>query len=184
MNKTQRQKIILVGIIGFVLFIFCYNLLLRPAFARLSASHREVISLKREISAKKALINNLPNISKEFSVLKEKADFVEKSLPNEKEIPGLLEELSRIAEESNVKILKIKPQEIAGVTPQVSSNLPYIEQPISIEAKSGFHELGRFLENLENLNRFVKIRQLNIVGDRQDVRHHNIKLEMSTYVLR
>ncbi len=183
MDKTQKQKIILGAIVGLSLFIFYYSLILKPAFARLVTSYKEVVRLKKEITTKKALINNLPNLSKEFSNLKEKARFVEKSLPNEKEIPGLLEELSRIAEESNVKILKIRPKEVLMSTIQNPQARPYIEQSISIEAKSGFHELGLFIEKLENLNRFVKIRELTIVGDRQDIKHHNIKLEVSTYVL-
>lgn len=114
----------------------------------------------------------------------EKIDRYEKMLPAEKEIPALLEDLSAMARDSNIKIL--------GITPVVAApeknNRPraagiYQEIPILINAKSGYHELGDFINNLENARRFMKVIDIGIRANKGTPEKHDVELIVMTYIL-
>lgn len=66
------------------------------------------------------------------------------------EVPAILEEISRTANQFNVKIDQIKPlpgsQETLVSTPEEK----YYALPIVIQARSGYHMFGHFLNTLES----------------------------------
>ena len=101
-------------------------------------------------------------------------------LPAEQEIPKLLEDLSDMAKRANVKIL--------GITPMASKQEAqpaeiYQEIPILINAKSGYHELGKFLSDLENAGRFMKVADIKIKENKVSPKKHDVELLVLTYKL-
>jgi len=54
--------------------------------------------------------------------------------------------------------------------------------PIMITAKSGYHQLGNFISNLENEKRIINIEDLQIKYDASSPRMHNVVIMMKTYV--
>ena len=78
------------------------------------------------------------------------------------EVPAILEEISRTANQFNVKIDQIKPlpesQETLISTPEEK----YYALPIVIQARSGYHMFGHFLNTLESGHLFFILRDLRM----------------------
>lgn len=121
-------------------------------------------------------------IEQEIAQTNEKIQYYEKELPEKKEIPQVLRYLSDSARKLNVKITEIKPAEKdEGL---IQENLIYSSVPISLKAECGYHELGRFVSELESADRFMKISNIKIMTNAYNENRHYVRLTVITYVLR
>ena len=92
-----------------------------------------------------------------------------------------LENISLIAQTSGVKILSITPSELKPLTVGKKS-VYYFEMPISISAKSGYHELGRFIREIEQGKRVMTVEKLRIRNNKNTSRIHDVGLVLEAYV--
>ena len=180
MDPKEKQKLILLfvifGIVGIMLYV---NLLLKPQFSRFLVMNRDYNAVKTRIRNAEALISNETGILKQYDTLSKKALAMEEGLTRQDQISGLLEDFSRTAEASRVKILRIKPLESID---EMSQSSFYEDFPILIEARAGYHECGLFIDKLEKMDRFIEIEDIDIRGNPDDQRHHDIKLRVNTYI--
>lgn len=181
----EKQKIyILAAILGAAGLILYYNLLLKPQFSRFIASNKEFRIIKARVKSEEALIANEAGINRQYDNFKKQAGYLEKRLPGQDQISSLLEDFSNIAESSGVKILRLKPiEEPPPVSRQKAVSNSYSEFQILIEARAGYHQLGVFVNNLENMDRFIKVTDIDVAGTDKNPRYHDIKMRIITYVL-
>lgn len=181
----ETQKIyILIGIFAAMALVLYYSFLLKPQLSGFISANREYAALKTKVKNEEALIANEPAIRRQYAIAKEQAAYLEKRLPSQDKISSLLEQFSSIAESSGVKILKLKPIEDSNITPKPQgTSIIYYEYPIVIDAKAGYHQLGDFINKLENMDRFIRAMDVDIKGNDKDPRHHDIRLKIVTYVL-
>jgi len=186
MDPKEKQKLmILFGIFGVAALVMCYNLLLRPQMVGFSVRNREYQAIKARVKSAEALIKNEARIKNQYETLKKQAGLLEDRLPRHDKISGLLEDFSRIAESSGVKIQKIKPLEITNNQARTSAKgSAYTELPILIEAKADYHQCGLFINKLETMEKFIKVEDIDIRGINTDPRHHDIKLRTKTYIIK
>lgn len=182
---SEKQKLyILYGIFGIAGILFYYQLLLKPQFSGFIAKNREYCAIAERVKKEEKLIADEANINRQYDNLKKQAGYLEKRLPNQDQVSSLLEDFSIVAESSGVKILRLKPLEESGNTAKSkSANALYSEFPILIEARAGYHQLGYFVNKVENMDRFIKVTEVDISGNDRDPRHHTIKMRIITYVL-
>lgn len=91
----------------------------------------------------------------------------------EEGLAGVIESISKFADVSSVRILKIKPAEIRPASKEAAKGPPkteegYIKEKITIMAKCGFHQLGRFIALVENSPVFLDVKTLEIQTDAQE----------------
>ena len=178
-RRTQQLlAILLVSAAGFVLYVY---FVVMPQFVRVTTLISKVRSMKTEMKTAKSTIAEMSGLKKKLGEYKEKVEMYEKKLPAEQEIPSLLENLSNMAKVANIKITSIMP--VMAENKIAQPNQLYREIPIRITAKSGFHELGRFLNDLENGDRFMKIVEIGIKTNKTSPKLHEIDLKVCTYIL-
>jgi Tfp pilus assembly protein PilO len=185
MDIKEKQKIYILGaIFGIAGLILYYNLLLRPLSSGFIAMNKEFRIVKERVRAEQALVVNEAGIKRQHDNFQKQAGYLEKRLPGQLQISSLLEDFSKVAESSGVKILRIKPlEEPVPVSKQKITSHSYTDFPILIEARAGYHQLGVFVEKLESMDRFIKITDIEVAGNEKDPRHHDIKMRIITYVL-
>ena len=180
-DPKEKQKLyILFAIFGILGFVVYNNFLLKPQFLTFSKMNKKFSALKRKINKAERLIANEKKIEKEYEDLKKEAEISKKKLPAQDEISTLLGDFSSVAKYSGVSILKIKPLEAMKGTVITES---YREFPILIEAKASYHQCGMFLNELENMDRFIEIVGLDIKGTEGSPRRHDIILTVKTYIM-
>jgi len=181
-NKEKKEFLILYAIVGVIVVIAYFYLILKPQVVGLISSFSQSGKLKKELSDTITQIKAMDGLKKQLDGFKSTQEYQEKKLPMEKEIPALLEGLSQTAKARGVKIVSIKPLEPQAVS---IDNKPavYTAVPIDVTVRCGYHELGYFINNLEDAERFMKIEEITVEADSNNPRIHNIKILVYSYIL-
>lgn len=185
--KGKRQKTALFVSIGLVTLVIYFQFLLKPKISAFNVVFREARRVSKEVSQTKEDIANISKFEEQLRDLKQKVSSYEKNIPKEQEISVLLKELSEFAQATDVKILVIQPLEETKKEGKevvtVDTKMPYLEVPISIEGKATYHNLGFFINELENAEHFMRITDIKIQVDSSMPRWHNVKLTIGAYCL-
>lgn len=183
--KDKKEVLVLAVLMVAIVFTGYYCLLLNPKLRTIKATFPQVRTTKIRVQTAGRDIADIDAIRHKIELLRREIGSYEARLPADEEIPSLLEYLSAVAFESRVKIVEIRPlREITAkeISPGEPKKL-YLKVPVVIEALSGYHELGSFINKLENSPRFMKIDDIQIQGNPKDPKNHHSKLLISTFVL-
>ncbi len=180
LKDNPRQAIMLASGIAIAMAFFYMKFLLIPQIYGAAKSFKQSNTLRSEVKTAEEEITKIDTLKKEISAYRSKIESYERMLPVEQEVPKLLETLSTMAKSSNVKIVGITP---LASKQEVSPEKIYQEIPILISARSGYHELGRFLSDLEGSDRFMKVVDIGIRENKSSVKRHDVELLVLTYVL-
>ena len=108
-----------MAIFSIAAVVIYYNLLLKPQFLGFITYNREYISVKRAFKAAQTLIANEDRIKGDYDNLKKQVGVLDVNFSGQDDISSLLQDFSRIAEDSGVKILRIKPLDVLDNISQV-----------------------------------------------------------------
>ena len=181
-DKSKRETMLIL-IFGYVLFVFFYyQILLKVKISELSLLVPETKRLTEDIKNTAEDLKHEDILKKRYENMEKEISTYENKLPAEREIPLLLEEVSGMAKDSYVKISAINPVTTSQPQEKDASKV-YQRIPILINAKSGYHELGAFINRLEKAKRFMEVSDINIQTEMPNFRRHDVELVVSTYVL-
>ena len=181
LSDENARNYIITGVAA--VFIALYlSFAIIPKFTELSRTSRVVNDLNDKIDLVSSRVKRLNQTTKKLEALrKEQASYTEQ-LPVAKDIPKLLEGLSSMAKSSKVKILSITPSPLRADAKVAGSEKYYMEMPVRITAKSGYHQLGHFVSNLELGKRLVIINDLGIKNSSKTPRMHDVRIVLNAYV--
>jgi Tfp pilus assembly protein PilO len=180
-NKPNTTVVIIaVSAVGIALY---FNFVILPMARNVFETSAKVGQVQSELKDSEDDISGKDKFLRDIETYNTKVDSYEKMLPAEKEIPTLLEHLSEIAKSSNVLIVEIVPGAQTAKDKAKSQDQSYQEVPILINARSGYHELGKFIARLENSDRFMKVEDISIKANKSDPTKHNVEMNVLTYIL-
>jgi Tfp pilus assembly protein PilO len=105
-----------------------------------------------------------------------------KEIISEGQLPWLLQEISDIANKFEVKITQIKPSQDVKSQEEIIAPVKLFPLFITLDLSCGYHSLGSFINELENANRFIAIKDMRISRSSSDYLHQSITLVLKTYV--
>ena len=181
LKDRKTQIMVLTGLLSVLAAIVYVSFILAPQIERVFGAVGQVQKVGSDLKEAQDNIANIPRYKNNLATYEEKVDNYEKMLPAQQEIPTLLESLSAIAKDSGVKIVGIMP--VVTKDGKVKKGQIYKEIPILISAKSGYHELGKFLSNMESADRFMKISDIQIRSNLASPRKHDVEILVLTYIL-
>jgi Tfp pilus assembly protein PilO len=175
-SRTLREKQLIIGFV--VVFLFCvdYFLLIQPVIGIFSEVSPKVSPVKEELKALRDDQKNKDSITRKWENAKKELDEKERYFISPDETPALLENLSKEAQKSGVKITSLEPFNV-----KAGSKAAYTPLPIQVKANAGTHELGAFLARLENGQTFFKIADLRITANPLNERKHAVEMNMEVY---
>lgn len=173
----DKQKIALVIIISLLLLYADLNFILKAQRSGLSKSSAEVSKLKNDLGLLDAGLKNMEEVrAKQKVATKSKA----KKIIFESQLASLLQDISKIGKANNVKILQIKPsRDPAKASPAQASSSPVL---ISMDLICGYHNFGKFVNELENNQAFMSVEGFKIEPQAEDDLKQKITLALKTYV--
>lgn len=125
-----------------------FNYMYKPMRDRNIELDKQIMVKETELKETQKIVANLDIKKAEFEKVKRELEYVIKRLPTKKEIPELLETITKIAIKSNIDLISFRPQEII-------SKEVYEEIPVSLSVKGTYHNLGIFLTHIGNLERII-----------------------------
>jgi Tfp pilus assembly protein PilO len=177
--KLDNKKILLIALFAlFIIYIDCH-FVIKMQLANLRVLNPKVAKLKKDITAFKkdfAVVNSL-------KVKPEQAGVNEKQVISEKDLPDLLEYISEIGNKNNVRIMQIKSsRETKTKEVKPLPGVKFILVYISLDIFSNYHNLGVFINALENGDKFIAVHELKIAPDKKDYMRQQANLTLKTYV--
>ena len=137
--RQQRIGILAGLIIG--LLALDYFFLYSPQSLTISQLTENIGKMQQERDKKKQLVANLPRLEQQLKELDGRLRQAVAQLPDQKEIPDLLSNISSKATESGLEILMFRPR---AENPQDF----YSEIPVDVVVRGGFHQLVAFFDEV------------------------------------
>ena len=147
---------LLIWIIVFLAVLYAsFHFNLRDMHAQWTAAEAEELTLKEEFEKKVNEAANLEAYRAQIVEMDESFEALLKQLPQDTEVPGLLEDISTKGLDSGLTFntIDLKPE-----NPQEF----YIELPISINVTGGYHDFGSFVSGIAGLPRIVTLHDFEI----------------------
>lgn len=141
--------LLLVGLFIYVIYI--------PKAARINELKEELDGLQVRLTKARASAKELDKYQKKYKEAQGKFRLALQLLPDKKEIPSLLEDISKSGIRSGLEFLLFQPK------PEVSKGF-YAEIPVIIKVKGGYHNLAVFFDQVGRLPRIVNISNIKIKG--------------------
>ncbi|OED40870.1 pilus assembly protein PilP [Endozoicomonas sp. (ex Bugula neritina AB1)] len=136
---------------------------LRGRYAQVKQSEED---LREQFSIKAFQAANLNAYQTQMKEMEASFGALVRQLPNDTEVPGLLEDITFTGRSAGLQIEEIKLE-----TEKVTAF--YIELPISVSVKGNYHDLGNFVSGVASLSRIVTLHDFVITPSKEK------KLEMS-----
>jgi len=149
------QRILTYGIVFLLLAALYWYFLYTPVVAQIE----EQLSRQSELEAEHAkLVSTLKDPKKlREDIAEYEARFKEATtqLPEEKEIPELLRQVSNLGRDSGLEITLFRQQA------EVLQDL-HAEVPVEMAVRGGYHQIALFFEKVRHLDRIVNIGDIGI----------------------
>lgn len=117
-------------------------------------------TLKDEFRNKAFRVANLDALKLQLADMEETFGTLLSQLPDETEMPGLLDDISTTGTQSGLEIDRITPAK--DVVKEF-----YIETPIDISVRGSYHEMGNFVSAMSAIPRIVTLHDFDIKTQRR-----------------
>jgi type IV pilus assembly protein PilO len=179
--STAKKALILVAVVVVMLGVYGYLVYL-PQQAKLTGLRLELGKLNRELQEGKAIAQELAKFKQDAAKLQKKLTLALAQLPNKKEIPSLLRNISSLGKGSGLEFLlfKPKPEERVGAPTEASgkpkpatrgrgktttsgkqeSQEPqefYARVPLELTMLGSYHNVATFFDKVSKLDRIINI---------------------------
>lgn len=175
--QLDKKKIILILAISAIIAVVDIAFVIKLQIKGLSS-----------VSAKAAkLDHDLKDLSKDLALMQQaqKRPVVAKKVKkiiSEADIPSLLQDIDTIAKNNKVKILQITPGSADVSKDNKSAIGNFIPVFVSLELNCGYHNLGAFINEMENHEKFIAVEALKITPITGNYQQERADLVLKTYV--
>ncbi|MFT4058343.1 MAG: type 4a pilus biogenesis protein PilO [Legionella sp.] len=155
---------------GMSLFISMlgYWLIVSHHVAKYDRLKVQEITLKNEFENKQRQVVNLAEYRQQLAIMTERFAVMLKQLAAKNEIPGLLEEISKIGVASGLRFELFAPQ------PEIAHDF-YVELPIKISVVGNYFQLAEFLSRVAEMTHIVTVHEFCV--ERESSKQHKVVSE-------
>lgn len=153
---TKQKVYLLVGLLALILGLYWY-FSYRPKTIEIAELGLRLEKLQAELNESKAIASDLPRFKAEVEKLNDELKKAILELPDKKEIPSLLTNISNRGTESGLEFIRFKP---LGEVPTGF----YAKVPVEINVKGTFFEVASFFDKVSKLPRIVNITDVSMGG--------------------
>ena len=188
--REQRAALSVAGL-GLVILWVYLAAIVRPLLREVGQLSRQAREARDQLKLLQASTANEEALRSQYQQVEQAVMALRKFLPSETELPAVIEFVSDMASQSQVKIQTIFPQRPVGSdadTKKGESLAAAREQPavykdvmIQIDALAGFHQLGQFLSLVEQGEKPMQIASLRLTQEPRETKRLKIKLLLQSY---
>jgi type IV pilus assembly protein PilO len=153
LNEKARWGIVLAVPVALIALI--YFLLIQGTLDEANKVRDDLRAAQKEVQMKEALERRLPEFIKKIEELDSQLAMIRRQLPEKKEIPDLLDQISTMGTQSGLEFITFKPQS------EVEKDF-YAEVPVNLEVVGTFHSIVEFFDKVSRLPRIITISNLSI----------------------
>jgi len=152
--STPKKVLILVAILCVIAGLYLYAFFI-PRQDELKVARGELSKLTKELNESRAITRDLQKFKEQVEKLNEELKNALTQLPNEKEIPEILKNISSLGKESNLEFTLFRPK------PEEPQQF-YAKVPIELVALGSYHNIGIFFDKVSKLPRIINVVDFNM----------------------
>lgn len=157
-----RQRVLLVALFLLPVILFL-SLLFFPRQNQIQELTIRQQPLRTQLALMKRQATRQPQLQAELEATRRLFDEAKQTLPDSDEISVLLDNVARLGNAIGLEFLLFEP----GT--EISRDF-YIELPIAMQFKSGYHQTGRFFEAVAALPRLINFASIEMVPEKEGPR--------------
>ncbi len=170
-GKIRYSYIIIL--LAIVIFALGYFLIINKKKAEYLKIRGEYQKVSEDLNKARAVAEKKDKALLEYMIIKKRWEKANEMLPQTITMTNLLNEISRYAGMSGVKILLFKP------SPNIVEKGGYGELSIEMSVSGGYHDIARFLAALNNMPRIVNVNSISIKTEKEKL---TASMNLSAYV--
>jgi len=147
---------IIVFVLAILIFCGMWFTVIKENKVKITAREKEYKELEAKLTKTRAVVKRKKEAARKLKLVSAKWDQAKKMLPTEASISTLLTTLTKRSSKNEVKIKHLKPLGRA-------SKEKYDEIRIKMEIHGGYHNVGSFMADLNNMERIVNVKNLKLV---------------------
>jgi type IV pilus assembly protein PilO len=163
LKLSNSKKILILGGILLVLGGLYLQAFILPEREDLSDKEMQYDKLVKELSESRAITQDLQTYKEQVRKMNEELTIALKQLPNEREIPEILKNISSLGKESQLEFVLFKPK------PEEPQQF-YARVPIELTMIGTYHNTGLFFDRLSKLSRIINVVDFNMVRAKEGTR--------------
>jgi len=156
--KIKRiYKLLFSIVFNLLMFALLYFYIISPQLETKRQLEDEYGKVKNELQKMVSIRNNMQKFRQEYGQLQEILQQMLKQLPETKDIPNLLRNVSNIGSEARLKITYFEPKTL-------QAKEFYSELPFSIKYIGPYHHIGYFFDSVRKLERIINISSFSLTS--------------------
>ena len=190
--KREQQAILIIGVLGVGVLWLYFAYIVGPLNRASGQLNRQIQDGKGRLQILEAVASREGQLKTQHQQLSRTVGELRQLLPAEGDVSTIIQQLTGLANQAQVKILTISPQRVQEAEPEAPrgrTTAPVAEPAkvyedvfIAIDALAGYHQLGMFLSLVEAGEKPMRIASLKVSTNPKELRRANIKLLISTYL--
>lgn len=178
--SDQNRLYLFIGVLIFV-FLLDYLMWMKPNLAMLAKITPENKVLSGDIQKAEGDIQRLEFYKGEAARLKAGIEEMNLKIKSKDEVSMILEHVSLLADQNKVDVDQIMPSSHDQHVLLEEEKRVYLSLPILVEARSGYHDFGRFLNDIEQDHISLGIRSFSVTAA-SDTQYHTVRLTLEAIV--
>lgn len=190
-NDKKKLIALIVGLLVFLYIDFAF--VIGAQMKEANAAKKKIVDLRKDIESFKSDSAFVKKTSRPSA-----APIALKRLPAEREIPSVMQAISAIANENGVRIMQIdasrnvkssrkspaqsRSKKGAKAAPDTDPAAGLTQVNIRLDIVAGYHNLGNFINGIENAEKLCIIEDMTITRDASNPLKQNVNMAVKTYV--
>lgn len=154
--ENNKWKVAGAGIVLLTCFLVWTYII--PEFQQSLQLYSNLQEKKAEIASVKNWQNRLGRLNKNQQKLEDYLSKIFLNLPENDRMSTIVDQVFHEAKSEDVRVLQMRPAD------QIKHE-GYLEIPISVEVKGSYHEIGRFVNNIERSKYLMKVVKVSLTSE-------------------
>ena len=178
--SQQKQLRILAAVLAVVGLFFWLKFLILPQIHSAGRLGSEWVVLHGKVEQLQRDLRQMPEMEKKRVELAARTSTPAVSVSPEEQLPDLLDKIAQFARATRVRVVTLRPkQDLSHVQVGPSG---YLEIPLELVATAGYHQVGRFLDQLEQSDSLVRLRELEIQPEGTELWSQEVKMLLLAFL--
>ncbi len=180
--EARYLLMILAGIIA-VFAALDYVLVMRLQLSLVDSFNSRIVQLNKDIVDLSTNKQRLVQYRAQLDLARQTRKRFDAMVHSKGDVPAVLNSVSSIANENGVKIDQVVPQDISTDPLVKNEDGQYYSMIIAVRVRCGYHQFGKFINQLERQRLFWQMEALEIAADPKDAQRQDIRMNMKILIL-
>lgn len=180
--QVDKKKAAVIGFLCLVLIYIDFSFIMKMQAATLASLGKKLAKLKTDLGSLNKDLLAMQEIQQKQAQGGAEASLHARRFISEEEVVSLLQDISDIARNNNVQVTQMKPYNEPSVKQDKTPVSKFTPVLIALELSCDYHDLGRFINDLENGQIFVCLQELKLSSQQKEPARQKANLVLKTHV--